>query len=231
MDQKERQFTLPHDKLKMCNDKELALWIRRLRNTFLSEDESLSKRTYDDHTLDIADEDTDDSNELGDGGRGLKESDDTDIIDDTVTGNVRDTCGKEYTVTTRAGMKIKKPAHLKDYSCYFVLFLLCQTGIVFILTDVIYLSKVVTLLWFLSMLPYILSVVYYSQELSMSDFGGKALFVPHYEEDMKDDTPPKLCMSKPKKLLGRKCPLCIGQQLLNHMFCEHIYLQVGTLGL
>lgn len=54
MDQKERQFTLHHDKLKMCNDMELPLWMRRLRNTFFSGDESLSKRTCDDHTIDIA---------------------------------------------------------------------------------------------------------------------------------------------------------------------------------
>lgn len=60
MDQKEVQFTLHRDKLKMCNDRELPLWMRRLRNTF-SGDESLPKRTCDDHTIDIAKEDLDDS--------------------------------------------------------------------------------------------------------------------------------------------------------------------------
>lgn len=115
MDQKERQFTLRHDKLKMCNDREMPLWIRCLRNTFFSGDESLSKRTCDDHTIAIAKEDPVDSNKLGGSGRDFEKSDDTTVIHDTVASNVGDTCNQESTFTTRAGRKIIKPAHLKDY--------------------------------------------------------------------------------------------------------------------
>lgn len=71
MDQKERQFTLHHEKFKICNGRELPLWMRRLRNTLFSWDENLSKRTCDDHTIDIAKQDPDDSNRLGDGGKGF----------------------------------------------------------------------------------------------------------------------------------------------------------------
>lgn len=44
--------------------------------------------TFDTETIDIANEDPDDSNELRDVGRGLEESDDINIIDLTVTSNV-----------------------------------------------------------------------------------------------------------------------------------------------
>lgn len=115
MDHKERQFTLHHDKLKMCNDRELLLWTRRLRNTFFSGDEGLSKRTCDDHTIDIAKENPDDSNKLGGSGRDFEKPDDTTVIHDTVASNVGDTCDQESTVTTRACRKNIKPAHLKDY--------------------------------------------------------------------------------------------------------------------
>lgn len=112
----------------------------------------------------------------GDDGRGPKESKDTNKIDATITSNVRDICGKESTLTTRAGRKIKKLAHLKDYFHLQLLllwvFLLCQEGMVFILTEVNYLHIVLTLLWLLSMFSYIVSVAYYSQELSMTDFVG-----------------------------------------------------------
>lgn len=146
------------------------MWIRRLRNIFFLNDESLSKRTYDDHTIDIADKEPDDLNELGDVGRGLKESDDTSIIGVTVTNKIWDTCGQEPTVTTRPARKIKKGCTsdgllLIATYCYFVLFLLCKAGMVFILTEVIYLSKVPAFLWLLSMFPYVLlSAVYYLQD-------------------------------------------------------------------
>lgn len=96
---------------------------------------------------------------------------------------------------------------------------------VIILTEVIYLSRILTLLRLLSMFSYILSVVYYSQELSMSDFTEEASFVPDYEEDMEEDTKPPLCIPSLRSYLGGSVHCAPPeQQLLNLMFCEHTYL-------
>lgn len=81
----------------------------------LSGDEGLSKGTCDDHTTDIANEDPDNLNKLGDGDRGIGESNDLTIIYETVASNLGDTRDQKSTVTTKADRKIKKLAHLKDY--------------------------------------------------------------------------------------------------------------------
>lgn len=79
----------------------MPLWMRRLRNTFFSGDKSFSKRTCDDHTIDIAREGPDDSNKVGGSGRDSEKSDDTTVIHDTVASNVGETGDQESTVTTR----------------------------------------------------------------------------------------------------------------------------------
>lgn len=65
----------------------------------------------------------------------------------------------------------------------------------------------------------------------MSDFMEEASFVPDYEEDMEEDTKPMLCMPKPKKLSGRKCPLCTARTtaVKPHVLRAHLPWYFGLL--
>lgn len=77
-----------YDKLKMCNDRELLLWMRCLWNIFFLGDESFFKRICDDYIIDVVKEDLDD---LGSGGD-FEKLDDIIVIYDIVVSNVGDIC-------------------------------------------------------------------------------------------------------------------------------------------
>lgn len=77
-----------YDKLKMCNDRELLLWMRCLWNIFFLGDESFFKRICDDYIIDVVKEDLDD---LGSGGD-FEKLDDIIVIYDIVVNNVGDIC-------------------------------------------------------------------------------------------------------------------------------------------
>lgn len=77
-----------YDKLKMCKDRELLLWVRCLWNIFFLGDESFFKRICDDYIIDVVKEDLDD---LGSGGD-FEKLDDIIVIYDIVVSNVGDIC-------------------------------------------------------------------------------------------------------------------------------------------
>lgn len=77
-----------YDKLKMCKDRELLLWVRCLWNIFFLGDESFFKRICDDYIIDVVKEDLDD---LGSGGD-FEKLDDIIVIYDIVVINVGDIC-------------------------------------------------------------------------------------------------------------------------------------------
>lgn len=73
------------------------------------------------------------------------------------------------------------------------LFLLCQAGMVFILTEVIYLSRVITLLRLLSVFSYILSVFYCSQDLCLISWRRHHVCQIKLYSYVKIRTPPPNC--------------------------------------
>jgi hypothetical protein len=107
VDQKERRSTLHHDKLKRCHDRELPLWIRRLRNKYFEEIESSSDGDNEENTLIGTEDILEDSSEADDT---VTETNDQNIVD-----GIEKIQDSESTATTRAGRKTKKPAHLEEY--------------------------------------------------------------------------------------------------------------------